>query len=75
MFVCENCLPRHVETMTEPAAIEPMLDESKMCICEKAWAAFSVVLVSDIFNAATRDEWGVKCHYLSTFNMTFKNLS
>lgn len=76
MFVCEDCLPKQMNAMPEPAVVAPLGKASDcICICENAKATFAVVLVSDIFNEATKDEWGVKCHYLSTFNLAFKTLS
>lgn len=74
MFVCEKCLPEQVNAALDPVVVA-YLDKTSMCICEKEWATFSLVLVSDIFNEATKDEWGVKCHYHSTFDIVFKHLS
>ena len=74
MFVCKDCLPKQVNAAEEPVVVA-YLNKSEMCICEKEWATFSLVLVSDIFNEATEDDWGVKSHYHSTFNLAFKNLS
>ena len=74
MFVCKDCLPKQVNAAGEPFVVA-YLNKSEMCICEKEGATFSLVLVSDIFNEATEDDWGVKSHYHSTFNLAFKNLS
>ena len=74
MFVCKDCLPKQVNAAGEPFVVA-YLDTLRNCICENARADFSLVLVSDIFNGATEDDWGVKSHYHSTFNLAFKNLS
>lgn len=73
MFVCEDCLPKQLKAMPEPVVVETLY-KPRYCICENAGATFAVVLVSDIFNGATEDAWGVKSHYLSTFNLAFKTL-
>ena len=74
MFVCEDCLPKQVNAAPEPVVVANLYTPRK-CICEKGWATFSMVLVSDIFNEATEDDWGVPYHYDSTFNLAFKRLS
>lgn len=74
MFVCEDCLPKQVDAALEPVVVAH-LDKTRDCICENAGATFSLVLVSDIFNEATKDDWGVPAHYRSTFELAFKNLS
>ena len=74
MFVCKDCLPKQVNAAGEPFVVAN-LDAERKCICEKAQADFSMVRVSDIFNEASEDDWGVRSHYHSTFNLAFKNLS